>query len=67
MIERGPYSETVRLQEFELLTGKKKKADLKDFGEGVGILVDGPLVLTDFTTTAVAPPAPAISMQTCGS
>ena len=29
--------------------------------------VDGPLVLTDFTTTAVAPPAPAISMQTCGS
>ena len=63
----GPYSETVRLQEFELLTGKKKKADLKDFGEGVGILVDGPLVLTDFTTTAVAPPAPAISMQTCGS
>lgn len=63
----GPYTETVRLQEFELLTGRKEKADIKDFGEGVGILVDGPLVLTDFTTAAVGPPPPAISTQTCGS
>lgn len=63
----GPYSETVRLQEFELLTGRKEKADIKDFGEDVGILIDGPLVLTDFTTAAVAPPLPPISAQTCGS
>ena len=63
----GPYTETVRLQEFALLTGRKEKADIKDFGEDIGILVDGPLVLTDFTTTAVGPPPPAISAQTCGS
>ena len=63
----GPYTETVRLQEFELLTGRKEKADIKDFGEGVGILIDGPLVLTDFTTAAAGPPPPAISAQTCGS
>lgn len=63
----GPYTETVRLQEFSLVTGRKEKGDVKDFGEGVGILIDGPLILTDFTTAAVAPPAPAISMQTCGS
>src|SRR5688500_8071723 len=63
----GPYSETVRLQEFELLTGRKEKADLKDFGQGVGILIDGPLVLTDFTTAGGTPPPPPISMQTCGT
>ena len=63
----GPYTETVRLQEFELLTGRKEKADIKDFGEDVGILIDGPLVLTDFTTAAVAPPLPLISAQTCGT
>ena len=63
----GPYAETVRLQEFSLVNGRKEKGDLKDFGEGVGILIDGPLVLTDFTTAAVGPPAPAISTQTCGT
>ncbi|HET9333807.1 MAG TPA: hypothetical protein VFQ21_09515 [Gemmatimonadota bacterium] len=63
----GPYTDTVRLQEFSLVSGKKEKGDVKDFGEGVGILIDGPLVLTDFTTAAAAPPAPAISMQTCGT
>jgi hypothetical protein len=63
----GPYTDTVRLQEFSLVTGRKEKADVKDFGNGVGILVDGPLVLTDFTTAAVGPPPPPISMQTCGS
>ena len=63
----GPYSETVRLQEFSLLDGRKEKADVKDFGEDVGILVDGPLILTDFTVAAVGPPPPAISSQTCGT
>jgi hypothetical protein len=63
----GPYSETVRLQEFSLVTGRKEKADVKDFGRGVGILIDGPLVLSDFTMAAVGPPPPAISMQDCGT
>ena len=52
----GPYTETVRLQEFSLLTGRKEKADVKDFGEDVGIRIDGPLVLSDFTTAVVGPP-----------
>jgi hypothetical protein len=63
----GPYTDTVRIQEFSLVTGKKEKADVKDFGNNVGILVDGPLVLTDFTTAAVGPPPPAISVQVCGT
>lgn len=63
----GPYTDTVRLQEFSLVTGRKEKADVKDFGNGVGILVDGPLVLTDFTMAAVGPPPPPISLQVCGT
>lgn len=63
----GPYTDTVRLQEFSLVTGRKEKGDVKDFGNGVGILVDGPLILTDFTMAAVGPPAPTISMQVCGT
>ena len=63
----GPYTDTVRLQEFSLVEGRKEKGDVKDFGEGVGILIDGPLILTDFTAAAVGPPAPAISVQTCGT
>lgn len=63
----GPYTDTVRLQEFSLVAGRKEKADVKDFGSDVGILVDGPLILTDFTTTAVGPPAPPISVQVCGT
>jgi hypothetical protein len=63
----GPYTDTVRLQEFSLVTVRKEKADVKDFGSGVGILVDGPLVLTDFTMVAVGPPAPPISLQVCGT
>jgi hypothetical protein len=63
----GPYTDTVRLQEFSLVTGRKEKADVKDFGHSVGILVDGVLVLTDFTTAAVGPPPPPISIQVCGT
>jgi hypothetical protein len=63
----GPFTETVRLQEFSLITGRKEKADVKDFGENVGILIDGPLVLSDFTMAAVGPPPPVISMQDCGT
>jgi hypothetical protein len=63
----GPHTDTVRLQEFSLVAGRKEKADVKDFGHSVGILVDGPLVLTDFTIAAVGPPPPAISIQVCGT
>jgi hypothetical protein len=63
----GPYTETVRLQEFSIVTGMREKTDVKDFGKDVGILIDGPLELTDFTTTAVGPPPPAISVQVCGT
>jgi hypothetical protein len=63
----GPYTDTIRIQEFSLVSGRKEKADVKDFGNGVGILVDGPLILTDFTMTAVGPPPPAISTQVCGT
>lgn len=63
----GPYVDTVRLQEFTLIEGRKEKADIKWFGNGVGILIDGPLVLTDFTMAGVDPPAPTISEQVCGS
>jgi hypothetical protein len=63
----GPYLDTVRLQEFTLIEGRKEKADVKWFGAGTGILIDGPLVLTDFTTAAVGPPLPTISGQVCGS
>lgn len=62
----GPYSDVVRLQEFTTIEGRKEKADVKFFGAGTGILIDGPLVLTDFTMAAAAPPAPPISMQVCG-
>lgn len=60
----GPYADTVRLQEFSLVDGKK--ADVKWFGHGVGILIDGPLSLTNFTMAAVDP-GPDISLQVCGS
>jgi hypothetical protein len=63
----GPYTETVRLKEFSIVTGMREWADVKDFGKDVGILIDGPLELTDFTTAAVAPPPPAISVQVCGT
>ena len=61
----GPYSDAVRLQEFSLLDGGK--ADVKWFGNGVGILIDGPLFLTNFDETGDRPPRPTISEQICGS
>jgi hypothetical protein len=63
----GPYSDTVRLQEFTLIEGRKEKADVKWFGAGIGILIDGPLVLTDFDPTGEPPPPPTISEQICPS
>jgi hypothetical protein len=58
----GPYPDAIRLQEFTLIEGRKEKADVKWFGAGTGILIDGPLVLTDFTDEAVDPGDP-ISLQ----
>ncbi|MHC4342801.1 MAG: hypothetical protein ACYSX0_21630, partial [Planctomycetota bacterium] len=63
----GPYLDTVRLQEFTLIEGRKEKADVKWFGAGTGILIDGPLVLTDFSVAGDPPPPPTISGQVCGS
>ncbi|MEJ2152751.1 MAG: hypothetical protein P8Y29_07345 [Gemmatimonadota bacterium] len=62
----APYADAIRLQEFTLIEGRKEKADVKWFGAGTGILIDGSLVLTDFTMAGVDPGDP-ISMQVCGS
>ncbi|MGH7587165.1 MAG: hypothetical protein ACRELU_01095 [Gemmatimonadota bacterium] len=57
------FSETIRFREFSLIEGK---GDYKAFGNDFGLLVDGPLELTDFTENAVDPGDP-ISQQVCGS
>lgn len=57
------FTETIRFREFNPFEGK---GDYKIFGMDVGILVDGPLVLVDFTQNAVDPGDP-ISEQICGS
>jgi hypothetical protein len=63
----APYPDAIRLQEFELIEGRKEKADVKWFAAGTGILIDGPLVLTDFNTTAAEDPGDPISLQVCGT
>jgi hypothetical protein len=57
------FTETIRFREFSLIEGK---GDYKVFGNDFGLLVDGPLELTDFTANAVDPGDP-ISEQVCGS
>lgn len=57
------FDETIRFREFSPSEGK---GDYKVFGMDIGILVDGPLVLVDFTENAVDPGDP-ISEQVCGS
>jgi hypothetical protein len=57
------FTETIRFREFSLIEGK---GDYKVFANDFGLLVDGPLELTDFTDDAVDP-GDDISEQVCGS
>ena len=59
------FNQTIRFREFSLIEGEGKR-DYKVFGNNFGLLVDGPLELTDFTQNAVDPGDP-ISEQVCGS
>jgi hypothetical protein len=60
----GRFDETLRVREFNPLDGGK---GFKVFGAGVGLLVDGPVELTDFGDGAPTPGPPTITTQTCGS
>lgn len=57
------FTGTIRFREFNPFEGK---GDYKVFGMDFGIVIDGPLVLVDFTQNAVDPGDP-ISEQICGS
>ncbi|HET6638925.1 MAG TPA: hypothetical protein VFH82_09110 [Gemmatimonadota bacterium] len=60
----GRFDETLRVREFNPLDGGK---GFKAFGAGVGLLVDGPVELTDFGDGAPTPGPPTITTQACGS
>ncbi len=60
----GSFPETIRLRESNPLDGDR---GFKVFGEGVGLLVDGPVELTDFVDGAPTPGPPTITQQNCGS
>jgi hypothetical protein len=60
----GSFAETVRVRESNPLDGDK---GFKVFGEGVGLLIDGPVELTDFGDGAPTPGPPTITQQVCGS
>jgi hypothetical protein len=60
----GRFRETIRVQEFNPLDGGK---GFKAFGAGIGLLVDGPVELTDFGDGAAPPGPPTITSQVCGS
>ena len=60
----GRFDETIRVREFNPLDGGK---GFKVFGAGVGLLVDGPVELTDLAAGAATPGPPTITRQVCGS
>ena len=60
----GRFDETLRVREFNPLDGGK---GFKTFGAGIGLLVDGPVELTDFGDGAPTPGPPTITTQACGS
>ncbi|HET6362098.1 MAG TPA: hypothetical protein VFH11_08575 [Gemmatimonadota bacterium] len=60
----GSFDETIRVREFNPLDGGK---GFKVFGADVGLLIDGPVELTDFGGGASTPGPPTITMQACGS
>ncbi len=57
------FTDNIRFKEFSLIEGR---GDWKIFANNFGLIVDGPLELTDFTEDAVDPGDP-ISVQVCGS
>lgn len=59
----GRFTDNIRFKEFSLIEGR---GDWKIFANNFGLIVDGPLELTDFTEDAVDPGDP-ISVQVCGS
>ena len=60
----GRLGETIRVREFNPLDGGK---GFKVFAAGVGLVVDGPVELTDFGFGAPTPGPPTITEQVCGS
>ena len=60
----GRFDETIRVREFNPLDGGQ---GFKVFAAGVGLLVDGPVELTDFGDGAATPGPPTITTQACGS
>ena len=59
----GTFSNTIRIREFDPLTGDK---DHKVHAAGVGIIVDGVLRLTEVHHTSGAPDQPTLTLQQCG-
>jgi hypothetical protein len=62
-----PYAsltETLRVREFNPLDGD---VGFKVFARSVGLVVDGPVKLTEINATPGAPGVPSISGQSCGS
>ena len=60
----GRFSQTVRVREFDPLTGDK---DFKVYAAGVGVIVDGPLELVAVNHTSGVPPQPTLTLQACGN
>jgi hypothetical protein len=60
----GRFSRTIRIREYDPLTGDK---DFKVYASGVGVIVDGPLQLTELKSTSGAPEQPTLTLQACGS
>lgn len=66
-VEAGEFFDTIRFREYNPLDEEKDyKTFAMDEGFIGGIVIDGPLELTDYTDAGVSP-GPAISVQVCGS
>ena len=59
----GPFPETIRWREFNLVDGDK---GYKVFAEGLGLVIDESLLLIDFEENASAPGPPIPTDQSCG-
>jgi hypothetical protein len=59
----GRFTSTIRIREFNPLDGDK---DYKVHAAGVGIIIDGQLLLEDVNQTSGVPEQPIPSAQTCG-
>lgn len=62
-VPAGPFTETIRIREFNPLDGGK---DFKIHAAGTGIIVDGPLTLEETNQTSGVPEQPIPTDQACG-